>query len=169
MPSRDATTHWEGGLQDGKGQVTLDSSNVGQFNVSSDPANLVYNNPTRRDTALLPGGGWLAIAFPTDNPGAWLMHCHIVSLFLPGSWEASTFVFSYFMIFLTPVLFIGWKVIKRTKFRPLDPTSVDLKGEVEEIDEVCIFLRSRLEDALIADLLLAVHPQLCAAALQELL
>ncbi|KAF2167193.1 hypothetical protein M409DRAFT_66226 [Zasmidium cellare ATCC 36951] len=57
------------------------------------------------------------------------------TVFLPGSWEASTFVFSYFMIFLTPVLFIGWKVIKRTKFRPLDPTSVDLKGEVGEIDE----------------------------------
>jgi lipoyl-dependent peroxiredoxin len=34
MPSRDATTHWEGGLQDGNGQVTLDSSNAGQFNVS---------------------------------------------------------------------------------------------------------------------------------------
>jgi len=26
---------------------------------------------------MLPGGGWLAIAFPLDNPGAWLMHCHI--------------------------------------------------------------------------------------------
>lgn len=34
MPSRDATTHWEGGLQDGKGNVTLDSSNAGQFEVS---------------------------------------------------------------------------------------------------------------------------------------
>jgi lipoyl-dependent peroxiredoxin len=34
MPSRDATTHWEGGLQSGKGQVTLDSSNAGQFEVS---------------------------------------------------------------------------------------------------------------------------------------
>jgi osmotically inducible protein OsmC len=34
MPSRDATTHWEGGLQSGAGQVTLDSSNAGQFNVS---------------------------------------------------------------------------------------------------------------------------------------
>ena len=34
MPSRDATTHWEGGLQDGSGQVTLDSSNAGQFHVS---------------------------------------------------------------------------------------------------------------------------------------
>jgi osmotically inducible protein OsmC len=34
MPSRDATTHWEGGLQAGKGHVTLDSSNAGQFEVS---------------------------------------------------------------------------------------------------------------------------------------
>jgi osmotically inducible protein OsmC len=34
MPSRDATTHWEGGLQDGTGQVTLDSSNAGQLDVS---------------------------------------------------------------------------------------------------------------------------------------
>ncbi|WP_116046865.1 OsmC family protein [Amycolatopsis palatopharyngis] len=34
MPSRDATTHWEGGLQSGKGSVTLDSSNAGQFPVS---------------------------------------------------------------------------------------------------------------------------------------
>lgn len=34
MPSRDATTHWEGDLQNGKGNVTLDSSNAGQFAVS---------------------------------------------------------------------------------------------------------------------------------------
>lgn len=34
MPSRDATTHWEGNLQNGKGHVTLDSSNAGQFDVS---------------------------------------------------------------------------------------------------------------------------------------
>jgi osmotically inducible protein OsmC len=34
MPSRDATTHWEGGFQTGKGVVTLDSSNAGQFPVS---------------------------------------------------------------------------------------------------------------------------------------
>ncbi|MEV6903563.1 OsmC family peroxiredoxin [Amycolatopsis sp. NPDC051372] len=34
MPSRDATTHWTGGLQKGKGEVTLDSSNAGSFDVS---------------------------------------------------------------------------------------------------------------------------------------
>ena len=35
------------------------------------------DNPPRRDVALLPRGGYLIIAFRADNPGAWLMHCHI--------------------------------------------------------------------------------------------
>ncbi|KAK0612001.1 multicopper oxidase-domain-containing protein [Immersiella caudata] len=39
-------------------------------------------NPTRRDVATLPGGGYLAMAFQLDNPGAWLVHCHI-------AWHAS--------------------------------------------------------------------------------
>jgi len=38
---------------------------------------LNFDNPTRRDVAMLPANGWLVIAFQTDNPGAWLMHCHI--------------------------------------------------------------------------------------------
>ncbi|KAL1646837.1 laccase, multicopper oxidase, benzenediol:oxygen oxidorectuctase [Diplodia intermedia] len=41
---------------------------------------LTFNNPMRRDVMVLPGstsGGYLIIAFPADNPGAWLMHCHI--------------------------------------------------------------------------------------------
>ncbi|RDW63788.1 extracellular dihydrogeodin oxidase [Coleophoma cylindrospora] len=39
-------------------------------------------NPPRRDTAILPARGYLAIAFQLDNPGAWLIHCHI-------AWHAS--------------------------------------------------------------------------------
>jgi hypothetical protein len=35
------------------------------------------DNPPRRDVATLPAAGYLVIAFKTDNPGAWLMHCHI--------------------------------------------------------------------------------------------
>ncbi|KAJ5390573.1 Multicopper oxidase type 3 [Penicillium cataractarum] len=34
-------------------------------------------NPPRRDVAMLPSSGYLVVAFKTDNPGAWLMHCHI--------------------------------------------------------------------------------------------
>ncbi|KAI9359649.1 Cupredoxin [Zopfochytrium polystomum] len=31
----------------------------------------------RRDVVVLPASGYLAVAFPLDNPGTWLMHCHI--------------------------------------------------------------------------------------------
>ncbi|KAL2353497.1 Cupredoxin [Cryomyces antarcticus] len=48
----------------------------GTYNAASSPAlNLV--NPPRRDVALLPAAGYLVLAFVTDNPGVWLMHCHI--------------------------------------------------------------------------------------------
>jgi hypothetical protein len=46
---------------------------------------LEFDNPMRRDTAMLVGArggqgspGYTVIGFQTDNPGAWLMHCHIV-------------------------------------------------------------------------------------------
>ncbi|KAK4210541.1 laccase-2 [Rhypophila decipiens] len=39
-------------------------------------------SPIRRDTTVLPGFGWLVIAFQVDNPGVWLFHCHI-------AWHAS--------------------------------------------------------------------------------
>lgn len=32
-----------------------------------------------RDSAHLPEGGWLALRFVADNPGVWLLHCHINS------------------------------------------------------------------------------------------
>lgn len=35
------------------------------------------SNPPRRDTAMLPGAGYLVMAFKADNPGTWLAHCHI--------------------------------------------------------------------------------------------
>ncbi|KAL3424247.1 extracellular dihydrogeodin oxidase [Phlyctema vagabunda] len=38
---------------------------------------LTLTNPPRRDVAMLPASGYLVIAFLTDNPGAWLLHCHI--------------------------------------------------------------------------------------------
>jgi FtsP/CotA-like multicopper oxidase with cupredoxin domain len=44
--------------------------------------NINLNNPTRRDTTTLPPGGYLLLAFPADNPGMWIMHCHI-------AWHAS--------------------------------------------------------------------------------
>ncbi|CAG8224505.1 unnamed protein product [Penicillium salamii] len=45
-------------------------------------ASFQTKNPVRRDTAVLPAHGYLALAFQLDNPGAWLVHCHI-------AWHAS--------------------------------------------------------------------------------
>lgn len=52
---------------------------------SSRVSTLNFNNPIRRDTALLFGQGlnpnspgYTVIGFPLDNPGAWVMHCHII-------------------------------------------------------------------------------------------
>src|SRR3569833_83505 len=44
---------------------------------SSRTRELQFENPVRRDVAQMPGNGWIVIAFLTDNPGAWLLHCHI--------------------------------------------------------------------------------------------
>ncbi|KAI1847280.1 hypothetical protein JX265_013539 [Neoarthrinium moseri] len=38
---------------------------------------LNFSNPPRRDVAMLPASGYLVMGFPTDNPGVWLLHCHI--------------------------------------------------------------------------------------------
>lgn len=45
------------------------------------------------------------------------------TVFLPGNWDVPTFLFSYTMIGLVPVLFVLWKVIKKTKVRIL-PSSL---------------------------------------------
>jgi len=58
---------------------------LAQGNTTFDPTVVKpnLNNPTRRDVAMLPASGYLWIAFQVDNPGAWLMHCHI-------AWHASS-------------------------------------------------------------------------------
>jgi len=43
----------------------------GIFSTTTSISTLNFNNPPRRDTTFLPGGGWVVLAFPTDNPGAW--------------------------------------------------------------------------------------------------
>lgn len=47
------------------------------FDPATDLGRLKGSNPVRRDVTMLPAKGWLVIAFKLDNPGAWLMHCHI--------------------------------------------------------------------------------------------
>ncbi|KAI0408512.1 multicopper oxidase-domain-containing protein [Xylaria palmicola] len=52
------------------------ATGAGTF-TQADVAGLKGANPTRRDVTMLPGGGWLVLAFRADNPGNWLFHCHI--------------------------------------------------------------------------------------------
>ena len=54
------------------------------------------------------------------------------TVFLPGNWNIPTFLFSYMMIFVFPVLFAGWKLIKKTKW--LTPNEVDLLMDVDEVE-----------------------------------
>lgn len=61
-------------------QPTVLAQGSGTYTDGTTTLNL--DNPPRRDTAMLPSSGYLVIAFLTDNPGAWLMHCHI-------AWHAS--------------------------------------------------------------------------------
>lgn len=49
----------------------------GTFNATLHKPLLNFNNPVRRDVVQMPGSSWLVIAYKTDNPGVWLMHCHI--------------------------------------------------------------------------------------------
>ena len=50
---------------------------TGTFDTSQAGALLQFENPVRRDVAQMPGNGWVVFAFRTDNPGCWLLHCHI--------------------------------------------------------------------------------------------
>ncbi|KAJ9144624.1 Extracellular dihydrogeodin oxidase/laccase [Pleurostoma richardsiae] len=52
------------------------ASGYGRFDTSNLNGLTLVNAP-RRDVAMMPASGYLIIAFPTNNPGVWLMHCHI--------------------------------------------------------------------------------------------
>ncbi|KAF4540341.1 Multicopper oxidase [Lasiodiplodia theobromae] len=52
------------------------ASGYGNFDSTQTNALQLVNAP-RRDVAMMPASGYLVIAFKTNNPGAWLMHCHI--------------------------------------------------------------------------------------------
>ncbi|KAI4164765.1 MAG: hypothetical protein LQ342_001740 [Letrouitia transgressa] len=55
------------------------------------------------------------------------------TVFLPGKWDVPTFLFSYTMIGVFPLLFTLWKLLKKTRW--MRPEDVDLNKDVEEIEE----------------------------------
>lgn len=52
-------------------------------------------------------------------------------VFLPGYWSIETFLFNYFLVFLDVAIFIGWKLIKRTKF--IKPEEADITTGLAEV------------------------------------
>jgi amino acid transporter len=68
-----------------------------------------------------------------------MVACSILTLvggyqvFLDGQWNAPSFIFSYFSVALFPAMFFFWKFFKKTHWKKLE--EIDLKGEVEEIEE----------------------------------
>ncbi|MCG8625792.1 MAG: multicopper oxidase domain-containing protein [Proteobacteria bacterium] len=44
----------------------------------------INNTAIRKDTVIVPAGGYVVIAFQADNPGYWFMHCHMEAHLLEG-------------------------------------------------------------------------------------
>ena len=48
------------------------------------PAILVTQKTIRKDTVMVPAGGYVVVEFVADNPGFWFLHCHIETHQLEG-------------------------------------------------------------------------------------
>ncbi|TPX12022.1 uncharacterized protein E0L32_007325 [Thyridium curvatum] len=55
------------------------------------------------------------------------------TVFLPGNWDIPTFLFSYTMIGLCPILYFGWKIIHKTKIHKA--SEIDLQRDLAGIEE----------------------------------
>ena len=53
-------------------------------NTTHPPRMTVHSRTVRKDTIMVPAGGYVAINFKSDNPGQWFLHCHIEEHQLQG-------------------------------------------------------------------------------------
>lgn len=86
------------GVYDASGKLIANNPDVDCHDVScrspswregKSPSYLRFRNRVRaravqKDTVIVPAGGYVIIAFEADNPGYWLMHCHIEAHQLEG-------------------------------------------------------------------------------------
>ncbi|PPQ63265.1 hypothetical protein CVT24_006790 [Panaeolus cyanescens] len=56
------------------------------------------------------------------------------TVFLPGRWDVPSFIFSYAMIGVVPVLFLFWKIKNKTEWQPLETMSF-FDHERKEVDQ----------------------------------
>lgn len=53
------------------------ATGFGNFNPRTDTAKFNLLDPPLRNTVGVPVNGWAVVRFVADNPGVWLMHCHL--------------------------------------------------------------------------------------------
>ncbi|KAL8161050.1 hypothetical protein V2J09_012539 [Rumex salicifolius] len=53
------------------------ATGFGNFNPKKHTKNFNLVDPPMRNTVAVPVNGWAVIRFVADNPGVWLMHCHL--------------------------------------------------------------------------------------------
>ncbi|XP_076932956.1 laccase-13-like [Bidens hawaiensis] len=60
-------------------QFYIVGEGFGNFDPKTDTSAFNLYDPPQRNTVNVPVGGWSVLRFVADNPGVWLMHCHIDS------------------------------------------------------------------------------------------
>ncbi|KAJ6768199.1 LACCASE [Salix koriyanagi] len=58
-------------------EVRIKGAGFGNFNPKTDKSKFNLVDPPMRNTVAVPVNGWAVIRFVADNPGVWLMHCHL--------------------------------------------------------------------------------------------
>ncbi|KAI9664017.1 MAG: hypothetical protein M1821_007508 [Bathelium mastoideum] len=76
---------------------------------------------------LQPYGTWVALAFYVT-----VVFVRGYTAFLPGRWDVATFFTSYTMVAVVPLFFLGWRILRRTKF--VRPSECDLVWEAPLVD-----------------------------------
>lgn len=87
------------------------------------------------DRSTLPFVGWYQpwLAIIGGTLAFVMIFVGTYSMFMPGQWKYSDFLFSYLMIFVNIAVFVIYKVVKRTKWKR--PEDVDLVTGLKEVEE----------------------------------
>lgn len=74
-----------------------------------------------------PYGTWVALAFYVT-----VIFVRGYAVFVPGGWNLGDFFTNYTMVGVAPLLFLGWKLSRRTTF--VDPVESDITWEAPLVD-----------------------------------
>ncbi|KAK5113235.1 hypothetical protein LTR62_003571 [Meristemomyces frigidus] len=57
------------------------------------------------------------------------------NIFFPGEWSLKWFFLNYAFLAIFPLSFLGWKLFRKTQYRPMGTADLGLGGDVKEIDD----------------------------------